>query len=213
MSEFEVALLVIAKEPVPGRAKTRLIPALGECGSAQVAEAALADTLEAVAEAPGRRRMLVLEGEPGAWLPEGFEVVPQVGGGLGDRLAAAFEAAGGPAFLVGMDTPQVTPDLIADGCARLAREGSDAVIGLAEDGGWWALGLRRPDARVFEGVPMSVADTGARQVEALRGLGLRCEQLPRLRDVDTFEDATAVAASMPSSRFASAMRQLAPESV
>jgi rSAM/selenodomain-associated transferase 1 len=208
----QVAVLVIAKEPVAGRAKTRLIPALGEHGSAAVAEAALADTLAAVAAAPVHRRVLVLEGEPGRWLPSGFTVVPQVGGGLGARLAAAFAAAGGPALLVGMDTPQITPELIAEGSERLGEKGVDAVIGLAEDGGWWALGLRAPDARVFEGVPMSEESTGAEQIAALQRLRLSLRELPRLRDVDTFEDARRVAASIPASRFARAVGRLAPES-
>lgn len=207
-----VTLLVIAKEPVAGRAKTRLIPAFGEHGSAAVAEAALADTLAAVAAVPVRRRLLVLEGKPGPWLPAGFTVIPQVGGGLGTRLAAAFAAAAGPALLVGMDTPQITAELIAQGCARLCDEGVDAVIGLAEDGGWWALGLRAPDARAFEGVPMSEESTGAEQIAALQRLGLTLRELPRLRDVDTVEDARSVAATIPASRFARTVSRLAPES-
>lgn len=208
----QVTLLVIAKEPLAGRAKTRLIPVLGEHGSAAVAEAALADTLAAVAAVPVDRRILVLEGELGPWLPEGFTVVPQVGGGLGARLAAAFAAACGPALLVGMDTPQITPDLITAGCTRLCEEGTDAVIGLAEDGGWWSLGLRTPDPRAFEGVPMSAEVTGAEQIAALERLGLSYRELPRLRDVDTFEDARSVAASIPASRFARVVGRLAPES-
>ena len=66
-----------------------------------------------VAATPSTRRICVLEGEPGPWLPEGFEVIPQVSGGLDARLAAAFAAATGPMFLVGMDTPQITPELLA----------------------------------------------------------------------------------------------------
>ena len=205
----QVTLLVIAKEPVPGRAKTRLAPALGDPGAAAVAEAALADTLAAVAAVePSRRKVLALDGDPGAWLPPGFEIVRQRGTGLGERLAGAFEDVAGPAFLIGMDTPQIRTSTIVAACESLAAPGTDAVIGRAEDGGWWGLGLRRPDREVFAGVPMSEPHTGAAQVESLRALGLRYSELEVYRDVDTIEDARAISASVPDSRFARTLAAL-----
>ncbi|MER6570827.1 DUF2064 domain-containing protein, partial [Streptomyces sp. NPDC001093] len=129
-------LLVIAKEPLPGRVKTRLTPPFTPQQAARLAEAALADTLHAVAAAPATRRVLVLDGAPGDWLPVGFEVLPQCAGGLDERLADAFAHCSGPALLIGMDTPQVTPELLTVDFA-----GCDAVLGPAEDGGFWALGL------------------------------------------------------------------------
>ena len=154
------ALLVIAKTPVPGRVKTRLTPPCTPEQAARLAAAALRDTLAAAARA-GRagRRVLVLDGAPGDWVPRGFTVLPQRGDGLAARLAAAFDDAGGPAFLVGMDTPQVTPELLDAGLA--AVESGDAAIGLALDGGYWGIGLRRADPEAFRGVPMSAGDTGA----------------------------------------------------
>jgi len=198
-------VLVIAKAPVPGRVKTRLCPPLTFDQAAGLAEAALVDTLEAVAGSRVTRRTLVLDGEPGPWLLPGFRVIPQSGGGLDVRLAAAFDQAKASALLVGMDTPQVTPDLLDHCLGLLDRPGVDAVLGLAEDGGWWAIGLRRPDPRVFLGVPMSTWTTGLAQRARLRSLGLRCVELPRLRDVDRFEDAVAVASRAPGSRFAHAL--------
>jgi rSAM/selenodomain-associated transferase 1 len=189
--ESGVALIVIAKAPVAGRVKTRLCPPCTPAQAAAVAEAALTDTLAAVAATPARRRLLALDGAPGPWLPGGFEVVPQSSGGLGDRLADAFARAGGPAFLVGMDTPQVTPALLHHATGGLADV--DAVLGLAADGGYWGIGLRRPDAAAFAGVPMSTAHTGRAQRERLRALGLRVRDLPGVRDVDTYADACAVA--------------------
>jgi rSAM/selenodomain-associated transferase 1 len=204
----ELALLVIAKQPLPGLAKTRLAPALGPHGAAAVAEAALADTLAAVAATPARRRVLVLEGEPGEWLPEGFELISQRGDGLASRLAAGFSDAGEPALLVGMDTPQVTPaELVAAG-ELLCRPEHDAVLGRAEDGGWWALGIHRPDPRVFKGVPMSEPHTGDVQLASLEALGLRVGELPVLRDIDTIGDARAVAALAPGTRFARALAEV-----
>ena len=199
----EVTLLVIAKEPVPGKAKTRLSPALGERGAAALAEAALADTLAAVAAVTGERpKALALDGSPGPWLGGGFSVFPQRGTGLAERLAAAFEDVGGPAFLIGMDTPQIDPGTIDEACRALSAEGTDAVFGPADDGGWWGLGLRRADPRAFAGVPMSEEHTGAAQLEALRSLGLRVTELEPMRDVDTIEDGLAVAALAPGSGFA-----------
>ena len=114
-----VNVLVIAKAPVPGRSKTRLCPPCTPEQAARVAEAALGDTLAAVLATPGIRPVLALDGAPGPWLPPGFDVVPQRGVGLDERLACAFEDAGGASFLVGMDTPQLTPH-DADRCGRAA---------------------------------------------------------------------------------------------
>ena len=201
----DLTLLVIAKEPRPGLSKTRLSPPCSPEEAAGLAEAALRDTLESVAAVPAARRVLVLEGRPGPWLPAGYEVVPQRAGGLDERLAGAFAAATGPALLVGMDTPQVTPALIEASASALAGPEVDAVLGRAEDGGYWAIGLVRPDERAFRGVPMSVESTGEAQRARLDELGLRTEELPVLRDVDFFEDARAVASEAPDSRFARAV--------
>ena len=201
------ALLVIAKAPVPGRVKTRLTPPFTAEEAAALAGAALADTLAAAAEARSAgRRMLVLDGEPGAWVPDGFDVIAQRGDGLAERLAAAFEDAGGPAFLVGMDTPQLTPALLDAGIAALTD--ADAAFGAAFDGGYWGIGLRRADPAVFRDVPMSDATTGLAQRVRLAELGLRTTVLPPLRDVDTADDARTVAAAAPGTRFAAALAEL-----
>ncbi len=195
-------LLVIAKEPQPGRVKTRLTPPYDPAQAAALAEAALCDTLEVVAAAPATRRVLVLDGRPGPWLPPGFDVVVQVEGGLDRRLAAAFAACDGPALLVGMDTPQLTvADLVVDWAQ------ADAYVGPAADGGFWALGLREPGTgQLLVGVPMSTDATCAALCARLLGAGLRIERLRTLRDVDTADDVAAVAALAPSSRFAAQCR-------
>jgi rSAM/selenodomain-associated transferase 1 len=203
-------LLVIAKSPVPGLVKTRLTPPCTPEEAARLAGAALDDTLAAATTSlRAARRVIVLDGPPGAWLPRGFAVVPQRGGaGLGARLAAAFEAAAGPAFLVGMDTPQVTPELLDAGLAALERH--DAAFGAALDGGYWGIGLRRPDPDVFRDVPMSEPTTAAVQRVRLAELGLSTAVLPPLRDVDTIDDARAVAAEAPETRFAAALAAMEP---
>jgi rSAM/selenodomain-associated transferase 1 len=211
----DVSLIVIAKAPLPGFAKTRLIPAVGREGAARLAAAALADTLSAVTDASAARRVLAIDGEiDGApWLPSidgrRFELIPQRAGGLGDRLAGAFaDSAATPALLVGMDTPQITASLLEASVAALCSEGTDAVLGPASDGGWWAIGLREPHPGAFEGVPMSTAGTADRQRARLAELGLRIRELDELRDIDTVEDARAVAALSPWTRTAAALGEL-----
>ena len=192
-------VMVLAKTPVPGRVKTRLCPPWTFTQAALVAAAALADTLETVGTG-----VLVVDGDHPA--PAGWDRTPQRGDTLPERLAHAFADTGsGPAVLIGMDTPQVTADLLADAVGQLGH--LDAVLGPAEDGGWWALGLRDPaHASILGTIPTSLADTGARTLLALRGLGLRVGLLPVLRDVDTAADARAVAALCPlHSRFRQAV--------
>ena len=208
-----VQLLVLAKTPVPGRVKTRLCPPCTPEQAARVAAAALADTLDAVAATPAVARILVIEGSRPA--PPGWKRVVQRGGSLGERLTYAYADTAVPgvaSLLIGMDTPQAGAGLLADAAARLTADGVDAVLGLAADGGWWALGLRDPaHAEVLRDVPMSTADTGARTRAALEQRGLRVAALPVLSDVDTAADAYAVAALCPSgSRFAVAVPELVP---
>ncbi|WP_411129969.1 DUF2064 domain-containing protein [Streptomyces sp. x-19] len=204
-------LLVIAKEPVPGRVKTRLTPPYSPQEAATLAEAALTDTLYTVLKTPARRRVLVLDGVPGPWLPPGFDTVSQGAGGLDERIAAAFgHCDRGPALLVGMDTPQLTTELFAG----VGRDGPDAWFGAASDGGFWALGFADPAraAALVRGVPMSTERTGAVQRRRLVEAGLSVIDLPVLRDVDTAADAVAVAACCPpGSRFAATLNSLAEE--
>jgi rSAM/selenodomain-associated transferase 1 len=197
------ALAVIAKAPVPGRSKTRLSPPLSPMEAAELAEAALADTLEAVAATAATRKVLVLEGRPGPWLPDGIEVISQRGAGLDERLANAFTDLAAPALIIGMDTPQVGPQRLEDALGHLSS--ADAVLGPAADGGYWAFGLRSSEPRALLGVPMSTTRTFTSQRGRLRALGLDCAELGTLLDVDTFDDALAVAQDAPSTRFAEAV--------
>ncbi|GAA4557593.1 TIGR04282 family arsenosugar biosynthesis glycosyltransferase [Pseudonocardia xishanensis] len=210
-------VIVLAKAPVPGRAKTRLCPPATPEESADVAAASLLDTLDAAAAVPDTRTLVAFTGrlidaaracEVEAALGRTHRTL-QRGEGLGPRIVAALADAaarfpGDPGLLIGMDTPQVRPALLAEGVAAL--EHADAVLGLAPDGGWWALGLRDPAAAgPVAGVPMSREDTGENTLAALRAAGLRVVLLPELTDVDTAEDALVVAAAVPGSRFAEAV--------
>ncbi|WP_249011523.1 TIGR04282 family arsenosugar biosynthesis glycosyltransferase [Conexibacter sp. DBS9H8] len=192
-------LIVLAKEPLPGQVKTRLCPPCRPEDAARLAGAALTDTLTTVRATSATDRVLVFAGDPHPWLVPGVRSLPQRGGGLGERLQAAFDDVGSPALLIGMDTPQVTRAQLDRALAALAQ--ADAVIGPTEDGGYWCIGLARPAPGAFAGVPMSTATTCARQLDRLAALGLTVSIQDRLRDVDTFADAETVAAETPGSRF------------
>jgi glycosyltransferase A (GT-A) superfamily protein (DUF2064 family) len=198
-------IVVLAKAPEPGRVKTRLCPPCTPEQAATLAEAALVDTLEAVAATRGVRGVLALDGDPGAWSGFGIPVVAQAVGGLDERIAAVFSVAVGPTLVVGMDTPQVTPKRFEAAACALASQDVDAVLGRADDGGYWVLGLAAPDPAAVLGIPMSCAHTGAAQARRLEELGLRTQQLASARDVDTFDDAIEVARRAPETRFAATL--------
>jgi glycosyltransferase A (GT-A) superfamily protein (DUF2064 family) len=209
-----VTVLVVAKAPVPGLAKTRLANTVGGQAAAGIAAAALLDTLDAVAAAPVRARVVALTGDLDEaacgneirTALDGFAVVEQRGDDFAERLANAHldaaAAAGGPILQIGMDTPQVTALLIAECASELVA--ADAVLGLARDGGWWVLGVA--DAAMAEclrTVPMSRADTGAVTLAALRRSGVDVRLVPELADVDTVDDIDAVRRECaPGGRFA-----------
>lgn len=204
-------LALIAKAPVAGRSKTRLCPPCSPEQAAALAEAALRDTTAAMAAVDGADLLVALDGEPGDWLSPKFEVVAQRPGNLGDRLAGVFEDCSGPALVIGMDAPQVTPRLLNDALTLLGRSDLAGVLGPAADGGFWAIGFRRAVPGAFDGVPMSVDETWAAQRRRLSELGLAIAELPELRDVDTWEDALAVAREPSVEHFAKAMDTVARE--
>jgi uncharacterized protein len=209
MRPFPVQVAVIAKSPVVGRVKTRLCPPMTLAQAACVARASLMDTLDTVMEADVARRTVVLDGEPGDWLPSDMELITQRDGPFGDRLGGAIEDVFAglplPVLVIGMDTPQVRRAHLEGAAEALLAPGTDAVLGPAEDGGFWLIGTRQPVVSMFSGVEMSTARTCHQQLSRLRSLGLRCARLGRLRDVDLLSDAVAVARDVPGSRFATAI--------
>lgn len=215
------SVLVMAKAPVAGQAKTRLAGVVGDEGAADLAAAALLDTLEAAATAfPPGRRVLALAGDldrgcrrealreaAAQWL-----VVGQSGLTFGERLVdghrQAHRLAGGPVVQIGMDTPQVGAALLRGLPGRAHRSGGP-VLGFAVDGGWWVLVTTHPSqAAVLAGVPMSRPDTGRLTAAALAADGNPATATVVLQDVDLPDDARAVAALAPQTRFAETWRGL-----
>ena len=112
---------------------------------------------------------------------------------------------GEPLLLLGMDTPQVTRAQLRAALDVLGGPDADAVLGPTHDGGYWTIGLAVAEPAAFDGVPMSTAATAARQRARLEELGLRTTDLPALRDIDTYDDAIAVGAAAPWTRFAATL--------
>ncbi len=219
MSVLPVTLLVVAKAPEPGRAKTRLAATVGDLLAAEIAAAALLDTLDAVAAAPVAKRVVAMTGDLDAAAGadeirqrlRSFTVIPQRGEDFADRLANAHADAGSgfdgyPVLQIGMDTPQVTAEVLTD-CARRLLE-APAVLGPAHDGGWWVLGVAVPAmAECLRTVPMSQPDTGLLTYRALHDMGIGVYPAPVLADFDIADDVAAVReACGPASRFAKVTR-------
>jgi glycosyltransferase A (GT-A) superfamily protein (DUF2064 family) len=212
-----VRVLVVAKSPVAGRVKTRLGSVIGPGAAAGLAAAALLDTLQAATATVGAERCLLalagdladaVDGPEIEELLEGWTITPQRGDDFASRLAAAHLDAGpGPVAQIGMDTPQVTSTHLAQVFSDLV--GLDAVLGPAEDGGWWVLGRRDPEAaRALADVAMSGPTTYDDTWAALEARRQRVGRTGSLRDVDTVDDADTVSAAAPHTRFARAWRNL-----
>ena len=219
LSAPRAALLVLAKAPVPGEVKTRLCPPATFAQAARIAAAAFLDTVDAVLAVPDVTPVVALSGDlayavDAAALTAQLRattVLAQRGTTLGHRIAAAYADTAvvlghRPVLQIGMDTPQVDATLLSHCLDLLDGDGVDAALGLATDGGWWVLGVRRPElADLIADIPTSRPDTGARTMAALRAAGCRVVELPELSDVDTWDDAAAVAPDVPDGRFAAAV--------
>jgi len=203
-------ILVVAKAPVPGLAKTRIAGDVGDEAAADLAAAALLDTLD-VAVGTGMAVVVALTGDLGRSARSdeietalsGVRVVPQIRATFGERLAQAhLDADGGHGVVqVGMDSPQLRADDLSEAADLLGDHPS--VLGPAVDGGWWLLGVRHgADASALATVEMSTASTGQHTREVLPQ---PTALLRTLRDVDTWDDARAVADEVPFSRFADAV--------
>ncbi|WP_446221959.1 TIGR04282 family arsenosugar biosynthesis glycosyltransferase [Nocardia sp. IBHARD005] len=217
---LDATLLVVAKAPIAGFAKTRLTPPLRPVDAATLAAAALLDTLAAVRASGSRHAVVAWTGDLSraecaddiATALADFEVIAQRGDTFGQRLAAAHADAanaGLPVLQIGTDTPQAGPDLLA--AAATALLGGATVLGPATDGGWWALGLTDPHAaQVLVDVPMSTTRTGMLTHTALRRKGYHVVLLEPLTDVDHFDDIGMVAAASHG-HFASTAARLCPQ--
>jgi uncharacterized protein len=204
-----VAIIVLAKLPMAGRVKTRLCPPCTLSEAAEIAEAAFQDTLETVICARSSRPDVVREVvvclerhgfAPPDWMSGADRIIDQCPGDLADRLAHVFASVAGPAVLIGMDTPQVTVDLLVEAAIALNHGRDASLIGPATDGGFWIIGFGECPPNVFRDVPMSSDHTGDEQLRSMLAAGLTPRLFPVLSDFDTFDDAIEIASSHRHSR-------------
>lgn len=186
-----VRILVFAKAPVPGRVKTRLIPALGEVGAARLAARMLGLALEqALAAGVGSVELCMSPGPASPdWsaipLPPVVATSDQGEGDLGERMAQAARRGlegGNAVLLMGTDCPGLDKDRLREAAVRLADH--DAVIHPAEDGGYPMLGLRAFDAGLFADMPWSTPAVARLTLERIAALGWRVWVGETLRDID-----------------------------
>ena len=202
-------ITIIAKEPRPGYVKTRLCPPCTPQQAAELATAALTDTLAAADELADRidssvRRVLLFDGDSSPWITRGYDIVDQRGDGLAERLSNAFDDLG-PGIVIGMETPHAVATLHT-GLAALRR--SCDTIGLAADGGYWAIGLHRIDPAIFTDIAMSASHTGLAQLNRMHQLGRSVHHLPLVRDLDTIDDVAAAARRTPATALVAAARSV-----
>ncbi|HEX9079949.1 MAG TPA: TIGR04282 family arsenosugar biosynthesis glycosyltransferase [Desulfuromonadaceae bacterium] len=189
-------LVIFAREPVPGRVKTRLAGAMGDPAAAELYAAMLADVLEQAVAIPGVRPFLfwdcgatnipVLPG------PLPGEQFIQEGDDLGRRMANAFGRTFGRGFdaccIIGSDSPDLPPAYIRRAFELLERGAGDAVFGPADDGGYYLIGLRRPCPGLLEEIAWGTSEVLEASLERARGLGLRTSLLEPWYDIDTMGD-------------------------
>ncbi len=188
-------IIVMVKAPVPGTVKTRLVPPLTADSAAALAAALVQDAVRSarqiaevlIAYAPDGGNLL-LEG----LLPGDLHWTAQQGGDLGERMEAAMTdaAASGfsPLVVIGTDSPTLPPAYIAEAIQTLQRNSADIVLGPAEDGGYYLVGVQRPQPGLFDRVAWSTEAALSQTAANAARLSLRCHLLPPWHDVDTGED-------------------------
>jgi rSAM/selenodomain-associated transferase 1 len=187
-----VAIAIMAKAPVAGLAKTRLVPALGAEGAAALAAKLIEHTAGiCTAAATGPVTLWTTPDEHHQLFAamrekHGLVLARQPKGDLGARMHAAVVAAGGPVLVVGTDCPAMTAEHLRE--AAEALRGHDAVAIPAEDGGYVLIGLRAPQPGLFRAMEWSTAAVMAETRRRMRALGLSCRELPPLWDVDSPDD-------------------------
>jgi rSAM/selenodomain-associated transferase 1 len=188
-----VAVAVLAKAPLPGFAKTRLIPALGAEGAAllqaRLVERAVANACAAVI-GPVTLWTTPDESHPlfqaiGAHF--GVALARQGDGDLGTRMLAAMAAAHTPALVIGTDCPALTSEHLR-AAADILRGGADAVVIPTEDGGYALIGMRAPARALFSDMQWSAPGVMEETRRRLSALGLTWQEPVTLWDVDLPED-------------------------
>jgi uncharacterized protein len=184
------ALVIVGKAPVPGRAKTRLVPPLSPEEAAALYRAFLVDTLQVAQQLAWERVCVVHPPGDGASLPTGVDLLEQPADGLGRALAFAFDYHFTLGFdrvvLIGSDNPTLTAEPIL--AADRALEQADVAIGPTRDGGYYLIGMRQAWPALFSGIEWSTPRVRAQTLQRAHELGLAVEPVEEWFDVDEPSD-------------------------
>jgi uncharacterized protein len=191
---MKCGIIIMAKVPEAGKVKTRLQPFLTPEQSAEFANSLLQDTINKAKQA---KNNLIIAYSPierrdhfDSFTNHNFMLLAQSGNNLGERMFNAFEFAFSQnldsVVMIGTDSPTFPPDFVerAFGCL----EQTDAVLGKTEDGGFYLIGLRKLNKRIFENVEWSSAQTCSKTKNNLEQIGFSLTELPVWYDVDVPED-------------------------
>jgi rSAM/selenodomain-associated transferase 1 len=191
------ALIVFAKQPLPGRVKTRLTPFLTPVEAADIYRCMLLDTLNKVQKLERIDRFLFYEaGDDAAayfqTAATGMEAFPQRGSDLGERMSDAFQqtlACGyDVAAIIGTDSPDIPVAYLEEAFRRLEDEKVDAIFGPSEDGGYYLIAMRKLHIELFQNVPWSSREVRRKSLENAEQASLKVSLLPTWHDLDTVDD-------------------------
>lgn len=202
-------LIIFARLPAEGKNKTRLIPAFGEAGATAIYRYLVAHTLAQVAKVRAEGSVAVsiyytggtedemcaaLGDVPGAALGDALNFYPQVDGDLGIKMAAAlddaFKRGRKRAVVIGTDAPDIQARHLQEAMQKL--ETSNVVLGPAEDGGYYLIGMNQLHRNLFSGIPWSTEQVFSQTLNRIRASRLRYQTLQCLSDVDYPEDVLCV---------------------
>lgn len=190
-------LVIFTRYPIPGATKTRLIPALGESGAAELHRRMVEHTIGEVRQLSKETELLVEVQYTGAtrellasWLGTDLELCEQVEGDLGKRMSSAFSRhfrnQTERMLIIGTDCPQLSVKILKEAFNLLVKH--DVVIGPAYDGGYYLIGLRQPVPELFDNVPWGTAEVLSCTVDIVNRFGLSYALLEQLHDVDRPSD-------------------------
>jgi uncharacterized protein len=194
-------LIIFTRYPVPGQAKTRLIPALGATGAADLQRRMTAWTIATAQQTPYPIQIQFCGGtidELRSWLGDKLSYVAQSTGDLGDRMAQAFDQGFGAGHdrvvIIGTDCPGIDRAILDQAFTALASH--DLVLGPAADGGYYLIGLRRSIPELFQSIAWSTATVRAQTLEIATELNLTYALLSELSDIDRPEDLVHLPATL-----------------
>ncbi len=195
----EKALIIFARQPIPGKVKTRLTPPLSPRQAASLYHFMLTDIMSRTEALEGVDRVLFYSGGEGAerYFQENCPGLPlhqQKGPDLGSMMEEAFSRVFADGYrtvaIIGSDCPDLPVSFICEAFRLLADGPSEAVFGPAEDGGYYLLAMKRVHRELFHGVSWGNGHVLRESLEKAGAMGLHVSRLPVWGDVDTFEDLT-----------------------